>query len=225
LSDPAASPLEWGLVPRAFGSVCAALLCLLAATWRIDATAAMGLTSDPAAPRLVGFWHGKYFALLALMRGIQGTVLIGGGFRGKVIAATCECLGYTAVQLAHRDRERAVAQIRAALRGNALCATALDGPVGPARRVKATLIRLAAETGVEIVPVSVVATPRLVLGWRWDRREIPVPLARVVLAVGAPIAIPRTASGEQLEEWRRRVGHRIDELERPDARAVVAPEP
>ena len=225
LSEPAASPLRLGLVPRAFGWVCAALLRLLAATWRIDATAALGLTTEPATPRLVGFWHGKYFGLLALVRGIQGTVLIGAGFRGNVIAAMCERLGYTAVQIARRDRERAIARIRAALRSDTLCATALDGPVGPARRVKASLIRLAAETGAEIVPVSVVAAPRLVLGWRWDRREIPLPLARVRLAVGAPIAIPRAASGEQLEEWRWRVGHRIDELERPDARAEVAPAP
>jgi lysophospholipid acyltransferase (LPLAT)-like uncharacterized protein len=206
------------------GRVCAGLLRLLAATWRIDATAARGLSSAPAVPRLVGFWHGKYFALLALVRGIPGTVLIGAGFRGRVIAAICEDLGYTAVQIPHHDRERAIAQIRAALRSHTLCATALDGPLGPARRVKTTLIRLAAEAGAEIVPVSVVTAPRVVLGWRWDRREIPLPLARVRLAVGAPIAIPSAAAGEQLEEWRWRVGHRLDELERP-ARAILAPAP
>jgi lysophospholipid acyltransferase (LPLAT)-like uncharacterized protein len=205
--------------------VLAALLRLLAASWRIDATASLGLTAEHAAPRLVGFWHGKYFALLVLLRGIPGTVLIRAGFHGEVIAAICATLGYTAVLIARRDRERAIAQIRAVLRGNSLCATALDGPLGPARRVKASLIRLAAEAGAEIVPVSVLAAPRLVLGWRWDRREIPLPLARVGLAVGEPIAIPEAARGEQLEEWRWRVGHRIDELERPGAGAEVAPAP
>ena len=48
--------------------------------------------------------------------------------------------------------------------------------------------------------MSVVSAPRVVLAWRWDRRE--VPLSRVRLAVGAAIAIPKGASGEQLEEWR-----------------------
>lgn len=223
LIDPAPSPLRWGLVPRAFGWILAALLRLLAATWRVDATALLGLTAERTGPRLVGFWHGKYFALLALLRGIQGTVLIRAGFQGEVIAAICETLGYTPVLIARRDRERAVAQIRAALRCNALCATALDGPLGPARRVKASLIRLAAQAGAEIVPVSVVSAPRVVLAWRWDRREFPLPLSRVRLAVGAAIAIPKSASGEQLEEWRWRVGHRIDELESPGARAEVAP--
>jgi lysophospholipid acyltransferase (LPLAT)-like uncharacterized protein len=214
LIDPAATPLRSGLVPRALGWVLAALLRLLAASWRIDATMLLGVTAERAIPRLVGFWHGKYFALLVLLRGIPGTVLIRAGFHGEVIAAICRTLGYTPVLIARRDRERAIAQIRAALRAGTLCATALDGPVGPARRVKASLIRLAAETGAEVVPVSVVAAPRWVLGWRWDRREIPLPLARVRLAVGAPIAIPAAACGEQLEEWRWRVGHRIDELER-----------
>lgn len=196
------------------GRVLAALLRLLAATWRIDATASARLTEGDT-PRLVGFWHGKYFALLALLRGIEGSILIGAGFRGEVIAAICETLGYTAVLVARRDRERAIEQIGAALGRNARCATALDGPTGPARRVKASLIRLAAEVGAEILPVSAVASPRLVLGWRWDRREIPLPLSRVRLAVGEPVAIPKGASDEALEELGSRLARCLDRLERP----------
>lgn len=212
--DPAATPRHSGLAPRALGWVLAALLRLLAATWRIDATASARLTEGDT-PRLVGFWHGKYFALLALLRGIEGSVLIGAGFRGEVIAAICEALGYTPVLIDRRDRERAITQICAALRRTALCATPLDGPVGPARRVKASLLYLAAEVGTEILPVSVVASPRLVLCWRWDRREIPLPLARVRLSCGEPIAIPKGASDEALEELGSRVARCLDRLERP----------
>jgi len=122
-----------------------------------------------------------------------------------------------------RDRERAITQIRTALRRTAPCATALDAPVGPARRVKASLLCLAAEVAAEILPVSAVASPRLVLDWRWDRREIPLPLSRVRLAVGKPIAIPKGASGQELEVWQGRVADRVDELERPGLCTEAAP--
>lgn len=213
MNDSVASPRR-SRFARRLGRVLAALLRVLAATWRIDSAASARLTVEGGAPTLVGFWHGKYFALLSLLQGTEGLVLIGAGFRGKVIGAICESLGYTPILLPHGAREQALEQMRAALSGTRLCATALDGPVGPARQVKPLLLRLAAEVGAQIVPVSVVAAPRLVLGWRWDRREIPLPLARVRLVVGEEVRIPQGTSDRELEELRRRVAHRLDELER-----------
>ena len=198
---------------RALGWILATLLRLLAATWRVDSTASRRVAAEGGTAQLVGFWHGKYFALLALLRANEGSVLIGAGFRGEVIAAICESLGYTPILLPHGDRERALQEMRAALRAGPLCATALDGPVGPARQVKPSLLRLMADVGAKIQPVSVVAAPQLVLGWRWDRREIPLPLARVRLVVGEPILIPKGASDRELEEWRSRVTRRVDDLD------------
>jgi lysophospholipid acyltransferase (LPLAT)-like uncharacterized protein len=131
-----------------------------------------------------------------------------------VIAAICEELGFVPILLPPGDRAAAFAGIRAALSRNALCATPLDGPLGPARRVKQSLIRAAADTGAAIVPVSVVASPKLVLSRRWDRRELPLPFARVCLRVGEPLSIPKAAAGEALEGWRSQVASRVDDLER-----------
>lgn len=207
---------------RALGRALARLLRGLAATWRIDAGACVGSSPKDGPPRLVGFWHGKYFALLALLAGSRGSVLIGSGFRGEVIAAICESLGYTPILLPHRDREGALGQMRAALRGTPLCATALDGPVGPARQVKRSLLRVLAEVGAEVLPVSAVSAPRLVLGWRWDRREIPLPFARVRLAVGEPLSVPKGAADRALEEWRRRLADAVDALEADPRRRSTA---
>ena len=225
LIDPVASPRRSRLVPRALGWLLAALLRLLAATWRSDTTTRARLAIEGDTPRLLGFWHGKYFALLALLRGIDGSVLIAPGFRGEVIAAICEQLGFTPILLPRGDREQAIEQVGAALRSHALCATALDGPLGPARRVKRSLLRVAAEIGAEIVPASVVSSPNLVLGWRWDRREIPLPLSRVRLRVGEPVAIPKGTADDALDEWRSRLARRLDELEHPQANAALVNEP
>lgn len=208
-SRPLRSALTHGL-----GWLLAALLRLLAATWRIDAADSTRLAAERGTPRLVGFWHGKYFALLALLRGNAGTIWIGAGWRGEVIAVICAAMGYRTLLVPRHDRERALDAMRSALRRSVLCATALDGPVGPARRVKRSLLRVAAAVGAEIVPVTVVAAPRVVLRWRWDRREIPLPFARVRLVVGAPIPIPKGASDLELEEWQRWVAGCVNEIER-----------
>jgi lysophospholipid acyltransferase (LPLAT)-like uncharacterized protein len=201
------------LLARALGVVLAASIRLLAATWRIDASALERITRKVDKARLVGFWHGKYIALFPLLRGLQGSVLIGAGFRGEVIAVICEKLGFTPIRLPHGDRIRALESIRTALSGDALCATPLDGPVGPARVAKSALLSVMAERGAEIVPASVRSTRRLVLRSRWDDREIPLPFSSVRLVVGEPIAIPKSATAFELEQLQRRIAGRLDELE------------
>jgi lysophospholipid acyltransferase (LPLAT)-like uncharacterized protein len=191
----------------------AAALRLLAATWRVDHANTERLEGVPGTRKLVGFWHSEYFPLLPLLRGIRGTVLIGEGLRGSLIAAIVESFGYTPVLLPHGDRERAVARIRAALTSSVPCATAFDGPIGPARQVKPSLIRLAAEVGAVIVPVSMSASPCWVLRWRWDRREIPLPFARVRVCVGPPISLPADAATKTLTIWQQRVTTALDSLD------------
>jgi len=171
-----------------------------------------GLARSNGTPLLIGFWHGQYFPLLPLLRGIRGQVFIGEGFRGSLIAAIGEAFGYTPILLPHGQRQQAVERMRAALASPLPCATAFDGPLGPARQVKVSLIRLASEVGATILPVSVSTAHRCVLGWRWDRREIPYPFAKVQLLVGSPLAIPRGLPANELADWQQRVKSSLDEL-------------
>ena len=66
-------------------------------------------------------------------------------------------------------------------------AITVDGPLGPAYKVKPVVLHLASNLGWPIVPVSVASRRSLVFAKRWDRLEIPCPFTRVCFVVGEPI--------------------------------------
>jgi lysophospholipid acyltransferase (LPLAT)-like uncharacterized protein len=177
---------------RTIGGCLALALRVLASTWRADRDELAELDRALAGrrPLLVGFWHGVYFPLLPLLRGHAGCIFIGEGLHGRLIAAICDSLGFTPVLLPHGDQRRALARMRVALRSDLPCATPLDGPHGPAHRVKPALLEIVSELGGSILPLAVAAHPVLILGWRWDRRILPLPFARIHLAVGEAIPVP-----------------------------------
>ena len=85
-----------------------------------------------------------------------------------------------------------------------------DGPRGPRFKFKPGALLLAQMSGRPILPMSYAASH----AWRikWDRFVIPVPFARIAIAIGPPCYVPRVtdAAGlarlqEQLEEELKRL--------------------
>jgi lysophospholipid acyltransferase (LPLAT)-like uncharacterized protein len=76
-----------------------------------------------------------------------------------------------------------------------------DGPRGPAFVFKPGAILLAQMSGRPIVPLAYAASR----AWKvkWDRFVIPVPFARIAVAVGEPRQVPRTLDPAGLERWQR----------------------
>ena len=72
-----------------------------------------------------------------------------------------------------------------------------DGPRGPRFRFKPGAILLAQMSGRPILPMAYAASR----AWRikWDRFVIPVPLARIAIAIGPPRYVPRTLDAAALE--------------------------
>jgi lysophospholipid acyltransferase (LPLAT)-like uncharacterized protein len=72
-----------------------------------------------------------------------------------------------------------------------------DGPRGPRFKFKPGAILLAQMSGRPILPMAYAASR----AWRikWDRFVIPVPLARIAIAIGPPRYVPRTLDGAALE--------------------------
>ena len=85
-----------------------------------------------------------------------------------------------------------------------------DGPRGPRFKFKPGALLLAQMSGRPILPMSYAASH----AWRikWDRFVIPVPFARIAIAIGPPCYVPRVtdAAGlarmqEQMEEELKRL--------------------
>jgi len=91
-----------------------------------------------------------------------------------------------------------------------------DGPRGPRETAKPGVVALAGMTGVPIVPVAVGASAE----WRvasWDGLRIPKPGARLVVAFGEPLFVPRdagpaerAAARKDLESSLAALGWRVD---------------
>ena len=184
----------------------AALAAILRAwcwSWRKDARELEKLRRLAAGGShvIAVFWHGKYFPLFGLAEGLRATIFAGSSFRGEVISNLSRRFGYDAQLIAANHDGQSADRIRDVFASAKLGALAVDGPLGPFHVINAGAVMLASELRLLIVPVSVASSPKMVLARRWDRRELPMPFARVALAVGEPIAVPSGLERQDTAEW------------------------
>lgn len=74
-----------------------------------------------------------------------------------------------------------------------------DGPRGPRFEFKPGAILLAQMSGRPMLPMAYAAS-RAIL-FHWDRFVIPLPFARIVIAVGAPRRVPRALDAAGMRQW------------------------
>ncbi|MBW8269651.1 lysophospholipid acyltransferase family protein [Caldovatus aquaticus] len=154
-------------------------------------------------PVVIAFWHERLavvpaFAVLARRlfpgAGIRPHVLVSRHRDGRFIGAAVRRFGLATV---HGSSSRgAAAGARAlvrALRAGEIVAITPDGPRGPRRVAAPGVAQLAAVCGVPVLPVAAATSARRILARTWDRMVFPLPFGRGVLAIGAPIAVPRDA--------------------------------
>ena len=206
-------------VRRAAVRFAGTLICIVmeiwALSWRKDDRALEKLDRLIADGDRVAavFWHGMYFPLFALARGRQVIVLTMESFRGDVIAVICHWFGYTpGVLPAHGDGQTAGLLKSVLADRTPLIAIALDGPLGPYRNVKPGFVVLAGVLRLRILPITVHSHPVLQARNRWDKRETPLPFARITVAVGDPIDVPERIDVEGLARWRQRIAEAMNAL-------------
>src|SRR5262249_13903196 len=72
-----------------------------------------------------------------------------------------------------------------------------DGPRGPRFKFKPGAILLAQMSGRPILPMAYAASRACLI--KWDKFVIPVPFARIVIAIGPPRQVPRVMDGAAIE--------------------------
>jgi lysophospholipid acyltransferase (LPLAT)-like uncharacterized protein len=198
------------VAPFAYG-----LLRLLDRTWRYRETGREHLDralADPH-PTIVACLHGRVFALLCHAARVSQRPWISmcsKSVDGDVMARIEERLGLDVVRgSSGRDGLEAIQEMVRRLRrvpasGAVL---AIDGSRGPRGRVQGGIVRLARWTGGSILPITAAARPAWIFRRAWDRTLLPKPFARVEIAYGESLAVPRrldaaaaAALGLELEE-------------------------
>lgn len=200
-----AAPWREELAQRAGSFLIWALVALVARTCRVRVVAGgehLDRLCRAGGASVIAFWHDRlFFASPFLSRWLIGrgyplSVLISPSRDGELGAGVGVRLGARVVRgsSSRGGREAVRGMLREAAEGRGLVVVP-DGPKGPARRAKPGVLTLARLARAPLVPLAWAADRSWRLG-TWDRMEIPKPFARVAVAVGTPVEVPRGEARE-----------------------------
>lgn len=178
-----------------------ACLQIYARTLRISIDGTQALEHQLAAgPVIYAFFHSRILLMpFAVPRGRPFrpvAALISASEDGTLIARAVESLGVHAARgSSSRQGARARAELLSELGTGVNVAVTPDGPRGPALQVKPGLVWLAMQSGAPVVAMSYRAS-RALRARSWDRFVVPLPGARVHIAIAAPMQLDLGASFE-----------------------------
>ncbi|HEX8362083.1 MAG TPA: lysophospholipid acyltransferase family protein [Longimicrobium sp.] len=150
-------------------------------------------------PVVFTLWHGRLLPCTYHHRQQGVVTLISQHRDGEYITRVVKKWGYTAVRgSSSRGGLDALRELVRHLRAGRSLALTPDGPRGPREKMKPGPLLAAQLTGAPIVPVASGASRASYFGG-WDRFMIPHPFARLQIAYGEPLFVPRRASEAELE--------------------------
>lgn len=139
-------------------------------------------------------WHEANFIGFYWFRHRNCGVLIEGSNKGDVLAAVANYYGFKDFRVTDNPKDTLtvrntigfIKHLRASNHG----VIALDGPNGPYRVAKPGFVQIAKKTGAVIIPGGIAYSRKLILRYRWDKYQLPLPFSKVALVFRKTIAIP-----------------------------------
>ncbi len=196
------------------------MIRVLGVTWRIEIRGEERLKrARKMSDRVIfAFWHGRLLALTWSQRNRNVHVLASEHYDGDLMGKTIEWLGFGHLKgSTTRGGGRALRELKGVLADGYDIGLTVDGPKGPRGRVQQGATELSRLTSSSVVPISNTARGRKIFN-SWDRFQIPVPFAKVIVEYGEPLLAPAGARAEDREELRveleRRLGVLTSRLDR-----------
>lgn len=188
---------------------------LLFLTCRVTVYGGERLTAleEKGRPFIAAFWHYSIFYIVHRARGRRWVAMVSASEDGEYISRILQGMGFETVR-GSRNRSGISAlrgMISAMQQDNLNGAIVADGSQGPARKVQAGVILLAAKTGNPILPVAW-AADRYWAFRSWDKTVLPKPFAKISLHHGEPLVVPEKLSSEELESYRLELEKRLNGL-------------
>ncbi|HEX7090172.1 MAG TPA: lysophospholipid acyltransferase family protein [Longimicrobiales bacterium] len=163
-------------------------------------------------PVIFVLWHGRLLPLAYLHRRQGIAALISRSADGEYLARVLMRWGYVPVRgSSSRGGSAALRELVRHARSGRCLAITPDGPRGPRQRLKDGVLVASQLTGLPLVPLAAGADR----AWwveGWDRFLIPREFARVRVAYGPPLCVPRDADAGELDEIRRTLQAELDRL-------------
>jgi lysophospholipid acyltransferase (LPLAT)-like uncharacterized protein len=167
---------------------------------------------DAGKPIIFALWHGRLLPLTWYHRHRGVATLISASRDGEYIARVVQRWGYTVVRgSSSRGGGKALREMVKLARSGQDLALTPDGPRGPREEVKPGVILAAQLSGGTLLPVSA-GSDRAWWFEGWDRFLVPRPFARIRIAYGTPVHVPRSAPPEEVERIRLGVERELKQL-------------
>jgi lysophospholipid acyltransferase (LPLAT)-like uncharacterized protein len=154
---------------------------------------------------LICTWHQQFFTAIHYFKTYEAynpPLMISKSTDGKIIAGVAKRSGWNPVPgSSSRGGPEALKAMIDNFRKSHLAGHVVDGPRGPAGKIKAGIIRLAHAADAIIVPFYTDADRAWFFN-SWDNFMLPKPLARVKLTYGEMIKFTPTTDTEEFESQR-----------------------
>ena len=163
-------------------------------------------------PVVFTLWHGRLLPCTHYHRQQGVVTLISHHRDGEYITRVVRRWGYVAVRgsTSRGGLEALRELIQHVKQGRSLAITP-DGPRGPREKMKPGPVLMAQRSGAPIIPVVSGASRAWYFGG-WDRFMIPKPFARLQIAYGEPIFVPRRANEAEIQAISDQVEKVLGEL-------------
>lgn len=156
------------------------------------------------------YWHQHHVLCSALMRqwlrrGFRACFLISASVDGEVPTRIARSWGAEVIRgSANQTGALVLRDMQQMMKRGISIVTTADGPNGPKHEFKPGAVLMARIGGAPMVPLACAEDRAWHLN-RWDDFIIPKPFARIVYAIGEPIAVPPDTPVNAIEEFRVRM--------------------
>ncbi len=163
-------------------------------------------------PYIGAFWHGRLLMMPFGYEGKKLSFLVSPHRDGLIIGKALKQFGFNPIfGSSTRGGSSALTAMVEAIQNGSDMAIVPDGPRGPRQKLQFGVIELARRTGNPILPLSFSASKKRIFK-TWDRFLLPYPFSKGVFIWGDPIYVDRDGDRDYLEEMRRFVERRLNEL-------------
>lgn len=170
-------------------------------------------------PALFCFWHGRMIMLPKAWQWSKPFYMLNSNHAdGRIIAQVIHHFGIQSIYgSTRRGGEQATRTILEMLSQGSYVGLTPDGPRGPGCEVSMGIIKIAALSGVDIIPMTYATRHKKILR-TWDRLCIPLPFGRGCFVCGAPIKVEQS---DDLEPYRLLLKGALDAITQEADRFVT----
>jgi lysophospholipid acyltransferase (LPLAT)-like uncharacterized protein len=177
------------------------LIYIYGFTWRVkwSETDNLNNAKTKADNVIYALWHSRVLMLCHIYRFQKIGIMVSKSFDGEWIGRTIRRLGYRIFRGSSSKDGASALHMMIKAKDEGEFALMVDGPRGPAQKVKPGVVTLASQTGMPIVPITCIAEKAWLVK-SWDKLVIPKPFSKITVIYGKPVFVAMEMDKDMLKD-------------------------